>query len=46
MELMGITVENDTTWMKFADLLVTSGVIDDWIENHQLSSKEQGADTM
>jgi hypothetical protein len=33
MDLMGIVIEPDTTWMKFTDLLVDSGVVSDCIKN-------------
>lgn len=41
MELMGITVESDTTWMKFADMMVETGVISDCIENSNFHRNNQ-----
>ena len=35
MEFMGIMVESDKTWMKFADMMVETGVISDCIENNR-----------
>ena len=43
MEFMGVKVEPDTTWMKFADLMVDSGVISDYIENNTLHTIEKEA---
>jgi hypothetical protein len=33
MEYMGISTDSDKTWMKFADMMVETGVISDCIEN-------------
>jgi hypothetical protein len=36
MHMTEITFETDRTWMRFADLLVDTGVISDTIENRTL----------
>jgi len=41
MEFMGVRVESDTTWMKFADMMVETGVITDCIEHRDIHRKGQ-----
>jgi hypothetical protein len=43
MEYRGITGESDKTWMKFADLLIETGVISDCIENGMARQDVQGS---
>jgi hypothetical protein len=39
MELMGISIESDKTWMKLADMMVDTGVITDCLECQQSREK-------
>jgi hypothetical protein len=43
MEIMGITTESDKTWMKFADIMIETGLIADCIENMKIQQNVQGS---
>jgi hypothetical protein len=42
MQKTDLAFEKDLTWMKFADLLVDTGVISDCIENKGIQGKMKG----
>jgi len=41
MELMGESSESDTTWIKFVDMMIESGIILDWIENGDFHKNQE-----